>query len=90
MHHDLKLKTSSAYERIEHLLEACCSKLYSMTFEGIEDTDDGPRKVIRISFEDPGDRERFRSAYQRSRDDLDTSALAAGFSDAVKYPSRAQ
>ncbi len=66
--HDLRLKTSLSYERVENLLSKACEKLYSMTLDGFEETKSGPRKVIRISFEDPADRERFRVNFQRSRD----------------------
>ncbi len=88
MHHDLKLRTWLPYDRIEHLLEACCSKVYSMTLDNMEDTDHGPRKVIRISFEDPADRERFRVAFQKSQDDMIAPAMAA--SAGRKIGKRAQ
>ena len=39
------------------MLTTCCIKLYSMTLDGFEETTTGSRKVIRISFEDPADRE---------------------------------
>ena len=68
--HDLKLRTWLPYDRIEHLLAACCHKVYSMTLDNMEDTDHGLRKVIRISFEDPADRERFRIAFQKSQDEM--------------------
>jgi hypothetical protein len=68
--HDLKLRTWLPYDRIEHLLGACCTKLYSMTLESMEETDHGPRKVIRISFEDPADRERFRDTFQKSQEEM--------------------
>ena len=68
--HDLKLRTWLPYDRIEHLLAACCHKVYSMTLDHMEDTDQGPRKVIRISFEDPADRERFRVTFQKSQDEM--------------------
>ena len=66
--HDLKLKTSLPYDNVENMLSNSCSKLYSMTLDGIEDTKSGPRKVIRISFEDPADRERFRANFQKTRE----------------------
>lgn len=49
-HHDLRLKTSLPYERVANMLTTCCSKLYSMTLDGFEETKSGPRKVTRISF----------------------------------------
>jgi hypothetical protein len=55
------------YERVENMLTTCCIKLYSMTLDGFEETKAGPRKVIRISFEDPSDRERFRVSFQKTR-----------------------
>ena len=66
--HDLRLKTSLPYDRVESMLLTACTKLYSMTLDGFEETKSGPRKVIRISFEDPADRERFRNTFQKSRD----------------------
>ncbi len=67
--HDLRLKTSLPYDSVESMLSRSCSKLYSMTLDGIEDSKGGqPRKVIRISFEDPADRERFREHFQKARD----------------------
>ncbi len=75
-HHDLRLKTSLPYERVETMLTTCCSKLYSMSLDGFEETKSGPRKVIRISFEDPADRERFRVSFQKSRG-LDKSDVPA-------------
>ncbi len=66
---DLQLRTWLPYDRIEHLLSACCTKVYSMTLENMEDTDHGPRKVLRISFEEPADRERFRVTFQKSQTD---------------------
>lgn len=73
---DLKLRTWLPYDRIEHLLAACCTKIYSMTLENMEDTDRGPRKVIRISFEEPADRERFRVTFQKSQDAAASPAMA--------------
>jgi hypothetical protein len=70
INHDLKLRTWLPYDRIEHLLAACCTKRYSMTLENMEETDHGPRKVIRISFEDPADRERFRLTFQKSQEEM--------------------
>jgi hypothetical protein len=65
--HDLKLKTALPYTKVEHLLSTCCSKRYSMTLDDIEETENGPRKVIRITFEDPADREQFRNTFQQAR-----------------------
>lgn len=76
-HHDLKLRTWLPYDRIEHLLAACCAKLYSMTLENMEETDHGPRKVIRISFEDPSDRERFRETFQKSQEEMRSPVMPA-------------
>jgi hypothetical protein len=77
--HDLKLRTWMPYQRIENLLAASCRKLYSMTLDNVEDTDHGPRKVIRISFEDPADRERFRDTFQKSQMDTPIPTQAAAF-----------
>jgi hypothetical protein len=66
-HHDLKLTTALSYENVEQILTSCCSKLYSMTLDGIEESKSGIRKVIRISFEDPADRERFRHSFKKTR-----------------------
>ncbi len=73
--HDLKLKTLLSFERVEDLLGTCCTKLYSLTLDGIEESSSGQRKVLRISFEDPNDRERFRQTFQKSREDSFTPAL---------------
>ena len=81
MSHDIKLKTTLPYERVEHLLEACCTKLYSMTLDDIIETKAGPRKVIRISFEDAADRDRFRDTFQRSRDQRPEAFGASAFND---------
>jgi hypothetical protein len=64
-HHDLRLKTWLPYDRVESLLQTCCTKLYSMTLDGIQETKNGPCKVLRISFEDPADRERFRNTFEK-------------------------
>ena len=72
-HHDLRLKTALSYERVENMLTTCCVKIYSMTLDGFEETRSGPRKIIRISFEDPADRERFRMTFQRTRDTKSSS-----------------
>ena len=64
VHHDLKLKTWLPFERVEDLLASCCTKVYSVTLDDILNTQNGPCKVIRISFEDPADRERFRTTFQ--------------------------
>ena len=74
--HDLKLKTALSYERVEHLLAASCTKVYSMTLDDIIETKSGPRKVLRISFEDAADRERFRDTFQKSRDPLPSGSGA--------------
>jgi len=78
-HHALKLRTWLSYERIENLLAASCRKLYSMSLDSVEDTDHGPRKVIRISFEDPTDRERFRDTFQKSQMETPIPVQAAAF-----------
>lgn len=78
-HHALKLRTWLSYERIENLLAASCRKLYSMSLDNVEDTDHGPRKVIRISFEDPTDRERFRETFQKSQMETPIPVQAAAF-----------
>ena len=85
---DLRLKTSLTFEHVDHLLANCCAKLYSLTLDGIEETSNGQRKVLRIAFEDPADRERFRETYQRTRNEatapelpplLHTANQAGGF-----------
>ncbi len=73
--HDLRLKTSLSYEHIDDILAGCCLKLYSMTLDDIEESSRGQRKVLRISFEDPADRERFRVSYQKSRDEAASPLL---------------
>jgi hypothetical protein len=78
-HHDLKLRTWLSYERIENLLAASCRKIYSMSLDNVEDTDHGPRKVIRISFEDPADRERFRDTFQKSQMETPIPVRAEAF-----------
>lgn len=75
-HHDLRLRTSLPYERIESMLTTSCTKVYSMSLDGFIETKSGPRKVIRISFEDPADRERFRVTFQKARDGNGTDAAA--------------
>lgn len=57
--------------------------------DGIEDTKTGPRKVIRISFEDPADRERFRDTFQKARDSTATSASALRLSTPKPHPPAA-
>jgi len=69
-HHDLRLRTSLPYDRVESMLTTCCTKLYSMTLDGFVETKSGPRKVIKISFEDAADRERFKTTFQKNRDTL--------------------
>ncbi len=64
-HHDLRLKTRLPYDSVEHLLSTCCIKLYSLSLDGIQETRNGPCKVLRISFEDPADRERFRVTFEK-------------------------
>lgn len=81
MSHDIKLKTALPYERLEHLLEACCTKLYSMTLDDIIETKSGPRKVIRISFEDATDCDRFRDTFRKSRDQVPPVLGASAFND---------
>lgn len=82
-HHDLRFKTSLPYERVEYLLTACCTKLYSISLDNVEQTPSGPQKVIRISFEDANDRERFRSTFQRSRDQVPPAFGTTAFTDAL-------
>jgi hypothetical protein len=86
--HDLKLRTRLPYERVEHLLTACCTKLYSMTLDGIDMTDRGPCKVMKISFEDPADRERFRNAFQKAHDQASASPPPRG-GKSSKFDARA-
>jgi hypothetical protein len=88
-HHDLRLRTSLPYERVENMLTSACSKVYSMTLDGIEETKSGPRKVIRISFEDPADRERFRITFQKARDSAVPDAAALRLSTPKPQPPAA-
>lgn len=62
---DLRLRTLMPYDRVEELRASCCTKLYSLTLDGLQETRNGPCKVLRISFEDAADRERFRDTFAK-------------------------
>ena len=58
----LTLKTMMSAETLERLLGTACRGPYAFALDGTEDGADGARKVIRITFENENDRERFRAA----------------------------
>jgi hypothetical protein len=61
----LTLKTALSGQTIERLLSGACIRPYFVTFNGIETTPRGERKVMRISFALEDDRERFRQHLRR-------------------------
>jgi hypothetical protein len=56
----LMLKTALSGQTVERLIAGVCLSTFQVAFEGIEQTPNGERKVIRISFKIEEDRERFR------------------------------
>ena len=61
----LTLKTALSGQTIDRLLSDACQRDYVISFDGTEETVRGPRKIIRISFTHPDDRERFRVHLRR-------------------------
>ncbi|MBD25478.1 MAG: hypothetical protein CMG46_10820 [Candidatus Marinimicrobia bacterium] len=66
----LKLSTWLQPQQIEFVLEAACKNPYALKLAGVEDTDEGPRKIMKISFETADDRKRFKATFQHYRDRL--------------------
>ena len=64
----LTLRTALSGHTIERLLSGACVKPYSVSLEGIEETPKGQRKVIKIAFNVPEDRQRFRFQLRRLAD----------------------
>ncbi len=66
----LKLATWLQPQQIEYVLKAACKRPYAVALAGVEETEDGPRKIMKISFETAEDRERFKATFQHHRDKL--------------------
>ena len=66
----LKLATWLQTEQIEYVLKAACKKPYVVALAGVKETDEGPRKIMKISFETAEDRDRFKATFQHYRDEL--------------------
>ncbi len=61
----LTLKTKLSGETLERLLAIACRTTPRISFEGSEQTESGPKKIVRIAFENPDDRERFRGQLRK-------------------------
>jgi hypothetical protein len=66
----LKLATWLRPDQIEYALKAACKEPYSLVFDGVEETNEGPRKIMKISFETAQDRDRFKATFQHYRNKL--------------------
>ena len=66
----LKLTTWLHPEQIEAALKAACKGPYAYSLDGVEETSEGPRKIMKISFETAEDRQRFKATFQQYRDSL--------------------
>ncbi len=80
----LTLKTALSGQTIERLLSGACMKAYAVAFEGIEETPRGERKILKIFFDLPGDRERFRAHLRRLADFAPNTNLREAHAGAVQ------
>jgi hypothetical protein len=78
---DLTLKTLLSGEMLDRLLVTACRKPYSMISAGTETSQHGERNVMRITFANPEERERFRKAlglFARIAPTYNAAALQGG------------
>jgi len=64
----LMLKTKLSGQTLERLLTGACAKSFSVAFDGVEHTVQGEKKIVKISFDIPEDRDRFRMYLRRLAD----------------------
>lgn len=66
----LKLATWLQQEQVEYVLKSACKNPYAIALAGVEETEEGPRKIMKLSFETSEDRDRFKATFQHYRNKL--------------------
>ena len=61
----LTFRTKLSARTLEQLLATACQRGFALTFTGIEGEDSDLRKLVKITFDHPMDRERFRAHMRR-------------------------
>jgi hypothetical protein len=79
----LTLKTMLSPHTLEELLTVSCPHAYSLAEVGKEETERGARQVIRLTFNEPQDRQRFRLQLRQLAETAPADAEAAATTEVV-------